>query len=403
MSVIVRTLLADAPTTADALADLGRQLDAVGMSPHFALVFYDDVHDDETIDAFLRTRLPGTAIIGGTSNHGMVDQAGIMARNPIGIFAIEDAAGSFGAASAERGTDPAATAETLLREALADADADGELPELVFTYLAPGVEEAALAGFHRVVGDRCPIIGGTSIDNDVIGRWRQFGPGGVTQSGIAVAVLFPSGGVGVSFQGGYEPTGAAGTVTEVEAPDSAGSARTIVSIDDRPALDVYQDWRGEETVPEQSMTEQVLVQQTVRNPLGVQIGSVDGISYYRLVQPGMAEADGRIHTFAGLSPGDEVCLMRGDPDALVRRAGIVISAATTELANTGFQPAGGVIIYCGGCRLAVGDALGDVVHSFQTGFAGAPFLGLFTGGEQGPVLGRAIHGNLMISAIVFGS
>ena len=53
--------------------------------------------------------------------------------------------------------------------------------------------------------------------------------------------------------------------------------------------------------------------------------------------------------------------------------------------------------------LAVRDRLEDVTDGIREALPGVPFLGIFTFGEQGVVLdGRNRHGNLMISAILFG-
>jgi hypothetical protein len=60
------------------------------------------------------------------------------------------------------------------------------------------------------------------------------------------------------------------------------------------------------------------------------------------------------------------------------------------------------VVYCGGCRMAVGDEMSGVVSEVANSFGPVPFLGCFTFGEQGSVLQRNVHGNLMISAVVFG-
>lgn len=403
MTVTMRSVVVSGHLTGEALAELTAGLDDA--RPDFAWLFYSAIHDDTLISGFLRDRLPGVPVIGGTSSQGLVSMNGLSTEGPIGLLAVYDPDGRYGAASAPAGADPAATAERLLTEALAAADAEGELPELIFTYLSPGVEEQAIAGFQRLVGDRCPIIGGTAIDDGVHGHWRALGPGGCGQDTIAVAVLFPSGGIAFSFQGGYEPTGATGIITEVlvdgEVTDGPVRSHQIVSIDGRSAAEVYGEWRGRATVSGLSMEDRVVVEQTVRSPFGIVLGAAADISYYRLVQPGEVSPEGYVSTFAAVSPGERLCMMRGSVDGLVRRAGTVVGSAKTDL-QTG-DIAGGLVIYCAGCRLAVGDRIDEVVSTIQRGFAGRPFLSLFGGGEQGPILGHVIHSNLMISAIVLGS
>jgi hypothetical protein len=53
--------------------------------------------------------------------------------------------------------------------------------------------------------------------------------------------------------------------------------------------------------------------------------------------------------------------------------------------------------------LAVGEEMPQVAHAVTRSFGEKPFLGCFTFGEQGAILGKNAHGNLMISAIAFGA
>jgi hypothetical protein len=64
--------------------------------------------------------------------------------------------------------------------------------------------------------------------------------------------------------------------------------------------------------------------------------------------------------------------------------------------------AGGLMVYCAGCMLAVDSRMPEVASKVAEAFSGTPFLGCFTFGEQGCVVERNVHGNLMISAIAFG-
>lgn len=79
----------------------------------------------------------------------------------------------------------------------------------------------------------------------------------------------------------------------------------------------------------------------------------------------------------------------------------IVGAARGE---DGADVAGGLVIYCAGCRLAVGDELDAVRQQLNEAFDGAPNVAAFTFGEQGCLLGgENHHDNLMISAAVFGT
>src|SRR3546814_9853826 len=88
--------------------------------------------------------------------------------------------------------------------------------------------------------------------------------------------------------------------------------------------------------------------------------------------------------------------MRGDRERLVQRVGRVASAAIGSLPGGTSQVAGGLVVYCAGCRLAVGDRVAEVAQTASESFAGQPFLGCFPLGEQGVLLDRYVHANLMI-------
>ncbi|CAN0456731.1 unnamed protein product, partial [Phaeothamnion confervicola] len=209
--------------TAAVLADLDSQIATRAGQASFIFTFYGCEHDGQALLGFLRERFPDAAILGGTSCSGIMNESRLWGANSAGVLLIDDPSGDYGVAAAPLGDDAAATAELVLHAALADAGCPGELPELVWIYQAPGREEAVIQGLRRIVGDRCPIIGSSSADNTIAGNWRQIGGDSVLADGIVIGVLFPSGGVGCGFQGGYEPAGPSGIVTSIGFAPSGGA------------------------------------------------------------------------------------------------------------------------------------------------------------------------------------
>jgi hypothetical protein len=66
------------------------------------------------------------------------------------------------------------------------------------------------------------------------------------------------------------------------------------------------------------------------------------------------------------------------------------------------QPIGALVVFCAGCRLALGDSLSDVVGHFSQRLGEIPFITPFTFGEQGRLPhGELAHGNLMVSSVIF--
>ena len=395
-----------AADTATALALLDDELPA-SVNPRLIFVFYGCVHDDQALHRHLRRRYPDAALLGGTSAGGVMTHRGVLGPESIGLLLIDDEAGEYGVAAAPLGADAAATAQALLLQALADAGCSGQLPELIWIYQAPGREEAVVEGLRRVVGDRCPIVGGSSADDDVSGRWRQLGPQGVMADGLVVGVLLPSVPLGCAFQGGYEPTGPSGVVTSIGYRTSgqcgvvtATAGREIISIDGLPAAEVYNHWTGGQ-ISGQLVNGGTVLFETSMCPIATEAGRVDGVSHYLLVHPEAVGDGGILRTFSNLEVGARLHAMTGDRRRLVDRAGRVAAQALRLLPAAHSAAAGALIVYCGGCRMAVGDEVSEVSATVAASLGAAPFIGCFTFGEQGQLLDRNVHGNLMISAVVF--
>ena len=114
--------------------------------------------------------------------------------------------------------------------------------------------------------------------------------------------------------------------------------------------------------------------------------------------------DNSLELFATVKQGDILTLMQGEQHNLISRAAEVTEVVlrTHEL-NYETRPKGLLLVFCGGCMLAVKDQLETIHASILKKAQGLPFLVAFTFGEQGCFPdGKSRHGNLMISATVFG-
>ncbi|NRB00809.1 MAG: FIST C-terminal domain-containing protein [Rhodobacteraceae bacterium] len=332
---------------------------------------------------------------GATSCLGAMTQAGVT--EGAAFFAIEDELGAYGTAAEAFDTDPVGSARSATLSALRRADRIGETPDLIWVSSTPGFEEDVIRGIESAVGRDVPIIGGSAADNTISGDWYVFDKSQRFAAGVVVSVMFPSRSISFAYHNGYAPTEQGGMVTCVE-------GRRIFEIDNRPAFEVYTSWTdnalGVTAAPTGS--ESILSQSTLW-PLGRKVADMDGVSSFLLAHPATAHGDGSIDLFASVEEGEFLTQMSGTKASLIERAGRVATLARAA-GRMETQPiAGALMVYCGGCMLSVRDRLGQVVGGVSESLDGAPFLGTFTFGEQGQILGAGNrHGNLMISCIVFG-
>lgn len=346
-------------------------------------------------DAFEPLSQACPTLVAGSSCQGIMTQTGVKQseNGGLGLFALYDEDGAYGVGTAALEDDPKKAGHDALESALEDAGRSWETPDLIWCILPPGREEAVIEGMVELIGKSVPIIGGSVADNEIAGDWFQYVAGKLHCDCIVVAVLFPSGSIGYSFSSGYTPENISAVVTHAE-------GRYLLALDGKPAADVYNEWTQGllNDVPEGGS---VLMQSTV-SPLGCLVSETEGCSEYLLSHPAELSPQRGLQLFTEVSEGERLHLMRGNLDSLISRAGRVVETAKQLLPDK-HTPKGALIVYCAGCMLTVADHMPEVVNSIGSEFE-QPFLGTFTFGEQGCFLDSTNrHGNLMISAVVFGA
>lgn len=333
-----------------------------------------------------------------TSCRGVLSQGGAAGRGGGGRFRIFDPEGDYGSASASfDGVSAYDAARQATRTALASIDRAGEAPDLTWLNASPGFEEEVIRGVQSVIGDRAPIVGGSAADDHVAGRWRVGAGQALHQSGVAVSVLFPSTPIAYAFQSGYAPTGASGIANRVK-------DRRVQRIDDRPAVEVLSEWLADDSLRRQLDEPEQILGRTALSPLGREVARVASLPYYLLAHPAALHPDQSLALFATVNEGERLHLMEGSENGLIARAGRVAEQAVARSGLSQDQISGALLVYCGGGMMAVESRMDEAAHAVSAALGAAPFLGVFTFGEQGPVLGGMNrHGNLMIACIVFGA
>ena len=381
---------------ADAAAEVVENLaTALGAEPQLIVVYATEHHAQAPLISALRGAARGAALIGGTSCGGVMTERGFHSgpAGAVGVLGVSDPDGSYGVGAAPLGDDAAQAGADAIGRALAAAGREFETPVLVWCCQPPGREEAVIDGIQSVIGSTTPIMGGSSADETIAGRWRQFADQDVLEDHVVVAALFPSATYGAAFQSGYAPTEHVGVVTRA-------AGRDILEIDGEPAAQVYERWTGGAVAADESG---MILAKSTPTPLGRLAGEVNAVPMFVLSHPSLVGTGGDLSLFTDIAEGDEVRLMRGSPDSLVDRAGLVVRDACAMGGWRDGTPLGGLVIYCGGCMLHVRDRMDEVVSQVVSEMGGKPFLGAFTFGEQGAIIDRCNrHGNLMVSALALG-
>ncbi|MEM7526967.1 MAG: FIST N-terminal domain-containing protein [Pseudomonadota bacterium] len=390
---IVVTAAAGADTAA-VLDELLEPVAARAVAPDFLVLHPSGHHNVAKVQA-AANRLSARSIHGATSSRGVMTGRGVrIGEGGIGLFALWDAEGDYGTGRASLTGEARAAARLATERALKAAGRQGEAPDLVWLTAVPGCEEEIVAGIEAVVGPNTPILGGSAADDTVSGAWAVFDATGVDGDAVVVSVLFPSSPIATAYQSGYTPTETAGTVTRAE-------GRVVYEIDGVPAGEVYSRWTGGVVAAPGSEPISILAESTFF-PLGRAVGTVSDVPLHLLAHPAEMRPDGGIGLFAEVAEGEVLQLMSGSVDGLTGRAGRVAAQAVHRGNLEPSDVAGALVIYCGGCMMAVQDHLDRVADDVDAALGGAPWLGIFTFGEQGTVIdGQNRHGNLMISCAAF--
>ncbi len=363
-------------------------------APDFVALHFGIACDGATLADAARGAFGTAALHGGSSCLGVMTQDGMAIINGAGVgaLAIWDVNGSYGTASTDLGHDAFDAARRATDAALVAAGRTGEIPDMVWLTVAPGREEQVIDGIRCIVGPGTLIVGGSAADNDMGGQWCQFGPQDIHGDGVVVSVLFPSVPIASTYQSGYAPTGEGGVVTRA-------SGRRLFEIDEQPAAEIYHHWTGG-AVPKVGVAPVSVLAAATFWPLGRVTRRIAGVPFHLLAHPAMSNPDGSLDLFADLAEGDRLWQMRGSADSLVSRAGRIARQTQADLDGA---IAGALVVYCGGCMLAVTDRMEEVRIGISEALGDVPWLGIFTFGEQGvPAGGHPTHGNLMISCTAFG-
>lgn len=390
--------------TAHAITQVIRDLNEAGDAPKLIKVSYTEHHDPKVIADRLKKAFPETEIIGGSTHAGLFTESGVFGfgKPALGAFGVWDNEADIGVAMepVADGMHADETVRALTRaidRAQDDADRVGELPDLIWVYISPGLEETAIATIKDTFGDGVSVVGMSVADNAMTANWSMFDKAGVASSGIGIVLFYTTEAVSHYIQSGFMPAGQSGIVTEAE-------GRRLISIDGRPAREVFEDWCGQALVTE---TGQLNYEELGLKSLAHRVGEKrmsNGavIEDYYLMSP--VSSDGHDLTLVA-SPleGEAVYLMHGDRDSVHNRLRTVTQKTFKKSSDFGDR-AGGLMVMCAGYAFALQEDVLISIKSLIETFDGVPTLGTIAFGEQGTFPnGKCIHGNWMVSSTILSA
>lgn len=389
--------------------------------PDFVALFASSGADLKNILAETRKFLGNkTKIYGGTSdseglmtNRGFIhagareyvaNRKAIGHRKVTGLAVMtvtsQDIVFGVGSADFSRYATPKEAAKAAMRKALESCGkSPKEPPQAVLALISRSFEDGAMEGISEVAGD-VPLLGGTTGGP----KFEVLGDREVFAKGISLAVIYTKLPLGWVFEGGFDAQeGYKGVLTKVD-------GATILEIDGRPALDVYDEWLGGKIKQLQQEGADVVKFKKfmILNPFYRRFTSRDGQDYFLFSYAWPQDItlqNKSMEASANLKTGEEIHLSHGTLEKLLNRIGNLPVKARIQ---GGINPekkavlAFGVI--CAGVMRVVPDKERQTM-ALLLDYANheVPFIAPLTWGEQGyfPGVGYK-HGNLLTSFLVIG-
>jgi len=386
--------------------------------PHFAIVFATSGGDTQQILLQLRELLGDkTRIYGGSSDSRgvMTDKGFVKAaetgygygppqrKHALAIMTVTSEYINFGVGSANCAAYPSvqeASKAATLNAILNAGKPQSEMPRIVLVTTPSSLEEEAIEGIEQVLGTETPIIGGTA-GGPVS---TSFGERQAYASGISLTAIYTDLPMGWTFEAGFDvPDQHSGVVTKVE-------GRTIAEIDNRPSLDVYDEWLDGHIgqLAEKSTDPASIRELLTLHPLYRKYTSPSGQNYFLFSHPWPKDDSLKSRSFTTstqIKEGERVYLCHGSWQTLLNRIGNLPRKAKL---NAGIRidtkPILGIGYICAGAMGVIPESEREKI-SLLINHAnnGAPFIGPFTWGEQGHFPGMAnAHGNLLTGFLVIG-
>ena len=388
-------------------------------TPDFTIIFASSGSDMEAILSNARKLFGNkTKIYGGASDSRavMTDKgfvkvaktgykpASIAGKKALAVMTITSKDIIFGVGSVDFSAYASvqeASKAAILNAIKSAGKSQNERPKVILTTPVRATEDGVLEGIEQVCGKNTLILGGTAGGP----QFAVFGEDRVYDNGVSLAVIYTDLPIGWTFEGGFDVTAPqTGIITRVN-----GSA--IIEIDNRPALDVYDEWLdGEvERLNAEYNNPRIVRDLLTLHPFYRKYASPSGQFYFLFSHPWPKDStlkDRAIMTSTNVKEGERIYLSHGTWETFINRIGnLPRNAKVHGGLDVDQKSILGIGYVCAGVMGVIPETERDKLP-LLINYANndAPFIAAFTWGEQGffPGIGNK-HGNLLTSFLVIGN
>ena len=238
---------------------------------------------------------------------------------------------------------------------------------------------------RRYTNNRIPIFGGCSADYPQFTHNYQIVDDRVVEDGIAFAFIETDMLFGIGLAHGFSPTTKRALITRAE-------GKTVMTLDNRPAAEVYAEFMG--------MRIDTLATKLENSPFlfqGSPFGSIDFYGNSILHVPERVLPDGSILLASQMRNDQVLTLMRSTPEDIISAGWTAYRKAVRNggLANPEFA-----LMFS--CALRLANGFGEEEIDYLRQRINLPIGGFYTQGEKGIFDdGLPVFSNFSISTLVF--
>ena len=388
-----------------------------GKAPTFAYVVFTARADDTIVDEVRSQLGDGVKMVGITSKLGVMTNDGLHvgANGSIAILlvAAKDITFGVGEVDINNFSTPQEAGKAAMKMSIADAKNQSGQPDIVL-YIGTtrrGDEMRILDGIAEVIPSTVPVIGGNSNDDKIAGLWKQITSKKTYETVLILVSIYTNRSIGWGFDTGFKLTDNKGIVTKSD-------GLLISEIDNRPALDVYNEWTdgefykkldaGEFNDANGNISFDKIKTFTLLNPIARVLRTQDGRIGHYTISP-IPNSDDiknkQIRVFAEIQQGWEIALYKGTWQTHMNKAEIVPKNALDRAGLSQGKGIFSIIQFCNGLRSQIPPEEFEKIPAItDDALGGIPFIGAVTSGEQGPLpeVGRNVNANLIECVMVAG-